>query len=187
MGEVGAGGREVVGAGAQVGLERRVERGAPAPAGDDGRGLLVAHGGDLQATSIACVPLALLAQEEGQLQPALEVAGVDRTAVGAHGTGQVAEVLEDLAEVAPGVGLAAGQRDLVGVDRLGPPLLGGEGVAEVERADGVAQVGGAAEAPLGVGLPADVGQVAAEVDQGVGRRRRPAAAAGARRGPRSCR
>ena len=113
------------------------------------------------------VPLALLAQEEGQLQPALEVAGVDRAAVGAHGAGQVAEVLEDLAQVAPGVGLAAGQRDLVGVDRLGPPLLGGEGVAEVERADGVAQVGGAAEAPLGVDLPALVGQVAAQIDQGV--------------------
>ena len=54
------------------------------------------------------VPLALLAQEEGQLQAALEVAGVGGAAVGAHRAGEVAEVLEDLAQVAPGVGLAAG-------------------------------------------------------------------------------
>ena len=120
------------------------------------------------ATSIAGVPLTLLAQEERQLQTALEVAGVGRPAVGAHGAGQVAEVLEHLAQVAPGVGLAAGQRQLVGGDRLLPPLLGGERVAEVERGDGVAQVGRAPEAPLGVGLPAGVGQVAAQVDQGVG-------------------
>ena len=57
---------------------------------------------------------------------------------------------------------------LIGGDRLLPALLRSEGVAEVEGGDGVAQVGGAAEAPLGVGLPAGVGQVAAQVDQRVG-------------------
>jgi hypothetical protein len=113
------------------------------------------------------VPLALLAQEEGELQPALEVAGVDRTPVGAHRAGQVAEVLEHLAQVAPGVGLAAGHRDLVGLDGFGVALLGDEGVAEVERSDRVAEVGGTAEAPLGVDLAVLVGEVAAQVDQGV--------------------
>ena len=143
--------------------------------------------GDLHGDVHRLVPLALLAQEEGQLQAALEVAGVGGPAVGAHRAREVAEVLEHLAEVAPGVGLAAGEGDLVGGDRLLPPLLRGEGVAEVERGDGVAQVGGAAEAPLGVGLPAGVGQVAAQVDQRVDVLRRPEAAGGARPGPRSWR
>ena len=111
------------------------------------------------------MPLPLLAQQEGQLQATLQVAGVGGAAVGPHGAGEVAEVLEHLAQVAPGVGLTTGQGQFVGGDRLLPALLRGEGVAEVERGDRVAHVGGAPEAPLGVGLPAGVGQVAAQVDQ----------------------
>ena len=87
--------------------------------------------------------------------------------------------LEHQAEVAPRVGLAAGERHLVGRGGVLPPLLRGQRVAQVERTGLVAQAGRAAEALLRVAVPAGVRQVAAERDERVDvpevrrRRRRP--------------
>ena len=148
-------------AGSRAGVGGR----APAPGGDDGRGLGVPGDGQFLRHGQRLPRLALLLQEEGELQAALQIARVGGAAVGPHRAGEVTELFEDPAQVAPGVGLAGGDGLLVGDDRLRPPALPGQAVAQVERRHRVTQIGGPPEAPLGGALPADVGQVAAQVDQ----------------------
>ncbi|HEY4626708.1 MAG TPA: tetratricopeptide repeat protein, partial [Blastococcus sp.] len=122
------------------------------------------------------MPFTLLAEEERELQAALQVTGVDGAAVGPHGPGQVTEVLQDLAEVAPRIDLAdvgrqtdaewcfrraADLGDTVGLFNLGNALAAQKRWAEAVDAYEVALAGGEAAAWRNLGkVLEDLGDLA---------------------------
>jgi hypothetical protein len=120
------------------------------------------------ASCAACpgrVMLALLPETECEGQRALSVASAERLAVGAHGSGKVAEVVSACPRLSHASVSPPASARFVGGDGLDGVAKVGEGVAEIELRHRGAEARGAAEAAFGVGQPPGVRQVTAEVDQ----------------------